>query len=411
MKKISTLLMLFCAFVGTAWAQELPFKTSNAPTGGKWAEGTTWYYIQFPNKDAYHTGGFLASSGEGFVSNSRFSSSNGNVEGNGKLLITQTEKPVKNSALWCIVGDAENGFKFYNKANPYFMLGMTDGEAKVYNYEKEGITYLFDYAKSQHASYSSDCCTFKFHGTENKRWNNQDAGDNNPDYLQTWNNENSIKDAGSAVRLIEATDDELAAIANKQPVASTGESTTYYRIKGFRGNDYATYMGDNKDLNHKAWANQLSQIWYFVVDGETGGYKLHNAATENVYKSTNTFDATGSTVYVKENPYFADYVCVTTNNTLANSCWDEQGSNKVGTWGPAKADFEGTSWMLEQLDFVSMFNELKNASLNYILDAEDADFLTYADDAIATAKSVVENAAATPAGFREIETAMATLKA
>ena len=399
--------MLFCAFVGTAWAQELPFKTSNAPTDGKWAEGTTWYYIQFPNKDGYHTGGFLASSGEGFVSNSRFSGS-GDVEGSGKLLITQTEKPVKNSALWCIVGDAENGFKFYNKANPYFMLGMTNDDAKVYNYEKDGITYLFDYAMSKHASYPNDF-TFRFHGSENNCLNNQDGG-GNPDYLKTWNHKNSLGDAGSVVRLIEATDDELAAIANKQPIASTGESTTYYKIKSFRSNDYATYLGDDKDLNDQAWANQLSQIWYFVTDGVTGGYKLHNAATENVFKSTNKFDETGSTVYVKENPYLADYVCVTTNNALTDNCWDEQ-SDKIGTWNPRKGDFEGTAWMLEQVDFASMFNELKNVSLNYILDAEDADFLTYADDAIATAKSVVENATATPAGFREIEAAMVALKA
>ncbi|MBO5703184.1 MAG: hypothetical protein J6R91_01220 [Bacteroidaceae bacterium] len=353
MKKISTLLVLFCAFVGTAWAQELPFKTSDAPTDGQWAEGTTWYYIQFPNQDQHHTGGFLASDGAGFVATNGFNQidqSQGWVEGKGKLLITQTEKPVKNSALWCIVGDETNGFKFYNKAHPYFMLGMTDSEAKIYSYEKEGITYLFDYAMSQNANYR-DCVTFNFRDGENKRWNNQDASGSNPDFLRTWNHVNSLGDAGSAVRLIEATDDELAAIANKQPVASTGETKTYYRIKGFRHNEYATYMGDNAQINHRAWENQLSQIWYFVADGTTGGYKLHNVATESVYKSTTSFDANGTTLYVKENPYFTDYVCLSTSNTLSENCWDSGNSNKIGTWNPRIADFEGTSWTLEEVDY------------------------------------------------------------
>ena len=321
-----------------------PFYTSQAPNDMTWRENTTWYFIQFPNSDGYHTGGYLAAEGSGFISSNGYSS---NVS-NGKLLITQTTKPIKSSALWCIVGDKTNGYKFYNKMNPKIVVGTaSDGTAHLYlaSETKNGVSYAYDYAPSGSSTHSG-CATFRVKGST-KYWNNFDGG-GNPDYLSVWDHTNALSDNGSAIRLTQVTEHELAEMVAKLPVASTAAEKKYYTIKNQRSADYATYVGDAAQIKHQARDTEsAAQMWYFTADGN--GYRVHNLATTNKYKNTSSFTADGAKVWVKENPYCAGFVCISTQENLGGNCWDSGNNNLIGTWNPRATDYEGTSWMLEEV--------------------------------------------------------------
>lgn len=115
MKKFTFLLTLLLTFIGvTSHAQDV-FKTSNAPSGTDWAENTTWYKITLK-------GGYLSTN---------------DVNENGYLYANKTAEPLADeSSWWCIVGDNETGYKFYNKAaGVNKVLGVSkmdqDGKARA----------------------------------------------------------------------------------------------------------------------------------------------------------------------------------------------------------------------------------------------------------------------------------------
>ena len=131
------------------------------------------------------------------------------------------------------------------------------------------------------------------------------------------------------------------------PTVSDGTAMHYYRIKSLRTGKYAAYTGDNTQLAQMADPT-IECIWYVTADGEN--YKLHNLATENVYAGVSSFTSTGVTVYIKENPYRAGYVCISTTENLSSNCWDDQGSGtKIGNYNPRQNDNEGTSWTFEEV--------------------------------------------------------------
>lgn len=115
MKKFTFLLTLLFAFIGvTSHAQDV-FKTSDAPSATNWAENTTWYKMSLKNC-------YLSTS---------------DVDTNGYLYANKTTEPFADeSSWWCIVGDNETGYKFYNKAaGVNKVLGVSkmteDGKARA----------------------------------------------------------------------------------------------------------------------------------------------------------------------------------------------------------------------------------------------------------------------------------------
>lgn len=115
MKKFTFLLTLLFAFIGvTSHAQDV-FKTSDAPSATNWAENTTWYKMSLKNC-------YLSTS---------------DVDTNGYLYANKTTEPFADeSSWWCIVGDNETGYKFYNKAaGVNKVLGISkmteDGKARA----------------------------------------------------------------------------------------------------------------------------------------------------------------------------------------------------------------------------------------------------------------------------------------
>lgn len=132
MKKITFLLSLVFAFLGgiTASAQVDEFQPSEAPSSGKWAPNTTWYKMSL--RANYVT----ALSADDF----------------GNLYAKQATEVNGEGALWCIVGDAENGYKLYNMfAGPNKPMNLTDmsvdGAGRAQLVEGEGT--LLDIVKKR----------------------------------------------------------------------------------------------------------------------------------------------------------------------------------------------------------------------------------------------------------------------
>lgn len=114
MKKFTFLLTLLFACIGvTSHAQDV-FQTSDAPSTTGWAENTTWYKMTLKN----------------------FYLSTLNVDANGYLLANKTDAFYGEQSWWCIVGNEETGYKFYNKrAGVNKVLGVSnmsqDGAARA----------------------------------------------------------------------------------------------------------------------------------------------------------------------------------------------------------------------------------------------------------------------------------------
>lgn len=303
MRKITSFLVLFLLVIGAASAQQPT--TSDAPVNGQWAQNTTWYFIQFVNSDYYHTNGYLATRGSGYVNDE------------GTLLLNGTTKPMNNAGLWCVVGDEANGYQFYNKEKGTgFVLGMTGGLAKMYETSATtGISTAFDYAAST-ATFTGDLAngsyaTYKVHGSANEYWNNSDGAPKC--HLAIWNDGRALGDKGSAIQFTEVTADELALISAIQPTTiSNGqfaENTQWYRLKIRSTKKVVTDIltGENKNDDNNdnttynglyAFTGSLSdgfQVYSSVIGADKG---LTGVGANNEIL---TWTETPSTFYLRKN--------------------------------------------------------------------------------------------------------------
>ena len=190
MKKLLFLFAVLLTSVG-AWAQP---QVSDAPSNGQWAVNTTWFQIKNQkNKviraDVLTDEGYLAMTNQNVIKS--------------------------DVALWCIVGNETNGYKFYNRAiGPSKVLGMKGSEDKAYaefiDPNEDGYTKAFDIVESTDNGY----WCMKDHGSANKYWNQRDPR------LAYWDNSSAQKgDDGSSFSFTEvdlsqveyATEDAITA--------------------------------------------------------------------------------------------------------------------------------------------------------------------------------------------------------
>lgn len=386
MKSIKLFFGLVAALFMTVTSQmgaQIPYTVSSAPSttnnGGRWAAGTKWYFIQFPNRDAHHTNGYLATEGSEYINS------------DGQLLLNGTTKPQSSAGLWCIVGDETKGYSFYNrKTGVNKVLSMTqDGVAKVLEVGTADQVQAFDYAASTHPTTYRGKATFKFHGSTNSYWNNSDG---NPKcHLAVWKSDNGLSDAGSAVDVIAATYDELVMMGLKIKVSTESEKF-YYLIKNKRSGKYASFNG-NAGLSQVAFDNlSQSSIWYVTADGD--GYKMHNLDTDKLVNGSG-MDAAGCTMYIEENILCPGYFCVSKSPVYDANCWDDQGSGtKIGYYAPKAGDYEGTSWAFEEA-----YPSVAKIKLAYLLATANKSVGSnpgcYPQSAIDAANAVFDNSAAT----------------
>lgn len=190
MKKFTFLLSLLLAFVGvTASAQSLKF--SDAPSDGTWASNTQWYLIRVAYTDDYHPkAGYL-------------NTEDGYTNGNG-LLLNNDAVPTTDKGLWCIVGDATNGYKFYNKGEGTSKVLGVSNWSKMYDASStEDVAMSFDIASS--TAKSTAYCV-KLHGKSDGDywWNNSDVGGCHLSYWK--NNASTTGTKGNAFYFIPVSD-------------------------------------------------------------------------------------------------------------------------------------------------------------------------------------------------------------
>lgn len=219
MKKVFTLfctLMVCVLFSGVANAQSpVVFQTSPEPTSTSFAEGTHWYIMKLDNK---------------FVTIENVDGENIKLTADNELTNTHINS---GADQWCIVGDATNGYKFYNKnAGAGKVFGIKNirinekegGYARTQMYastttnstDNDGVGTLFDIKTKNNVN---NVYYVSLKGTTNRYWNQRDG------YVSYWIHNDAYGNGGSQVRFYEASTywsfSNYASWANNAPVGTT----------------------------------------------------------------------------------------------------------------------------------------------------------------------------------------------
>lgn len=157
---------------------------SPAPTAGEWDASTKWYKIK--------------------IDGNYWSVGRGYADENGYMKANNTTAPTDPNGVWCIVGSAADGYKFYNMATGTGYVFSTEGrdgviaQAKMVEATSSRVT-TFDIMRSGTDGYCA-----KAHGSD-KNFLNVRAP-----WLSHWNNQNGLKVAGSKI-IFEAVSADAAA--------------------------------------------------------------------------------------------------------------------------------------------------------------------------------------------------------
>lgn len=190
MKKFTFLLSLLLALTGVTASAQDTFVASGAPSNSDWAANTHWYIMKLDNK---------------FVTIE-------NLDDKDQIKLTDdntlTSTNISSGAdLWCIVGDATTGYKFYNqKAGINKVFGMTNdvsdtggaARSKMYasttthSTETSGTGILFD-IKTKNNVNNVYYVSLK-NATDNRYWNHRG------NYVSYWTNGDAYGNSGSTVR-------------------------------------------------------------------------------------------------------------------------------------------------------------------------------------------------------------------
>lgn len=155
---------------------------SDTPTNGAFSSNSTWYRMR------------LSDGLEKYIS-----AQPNYVDAANNLMVTNDTPPNDYAGLWTIVGDEENGYKFYNRAwGPEYAMKTVgeNGEARTYMVPvAEASTYDIvqrDRSTKDYKFY------VKLHGTDNNYLQNF-GGYNGTGHLSTWNNSGALGDAASVM--------------------------------------------------------------------------------------------------------------------------------------------------------------------------------------------------------------------
>ena len=286
---------------------------SDAPTNGAFSSNSTWYRMR------------LSDGLEKYIS-----AQPNYVDADNYLKLANNTPPNDYAGLWAIVGDAENGYKFYNRAwGPEYAMKTVgeDGEARTYMVPvAEASTYDIvqrDRSTKDYKFY------VKLHGTDNYLQNYN--GVNGTGHLSTWNNAGALGDEGSVMtfetlnmEVFEAntTNVKNNLIANWNPwvgnpkvsefVASISDSFAQLMLKrnDFSILDGKVFMFVNKgtdDRNGRVLRvdanNNMAGVesqgglvddFLQIVDNGNGTFKLLHLATNKYFQLPSAHTITGN---------------------------------------------------------------------------------------------------------------------
>lgn len=295
---LSLLMGVVCS---VAWAQPT---VSPAPNGGQWAEGTTWYQIK--TKSGFYLRGDNLDS-EGYVQMPSSSS-------------------LDEAALWCVVGDAENGYAFYNKAKGAetpLCMNNSNNYAQFVAMGSDGYTSTFDFVSSQKSDANTTYwCVRKHTGSDNTYyWNPQ--GD--PRKLTYWNSTDATNDNGSAFLFTEY----------KQPdvnTFSTEASPRWYSVEFKTGGHFLTDAGSGNNMVTAGAADSNEECWMFI--GDYFGFKMKSGNGNYVYydESAGRFKTTNDAAAATTLTFVAGATADTweLQRSGSSKCLNQNGGTGVG---------------------------------------------------------------------------------
>ena len=166
MKKLLFLFAVLLTSVG-AWAQDYEMPViSPVPTDGAWAVNTTWYTIKTGNNYYFRQDGKNATTGV--------------------ITLKQVPRTTEDVGLWCVTGNATDGYMLYNKAegptSPLGVENLADGSNVTFG----GSNNQFEFVQSKKTG--DDWWCIKVKGTANLYLNENYSSHN----LVTWNSSEAV---------------------------------------------------------------------------------------------------------------------------------------------------------------------------------------------------------------------------
>lgn len=311
--------------------------------------------------------------------------------------------------LFYFTAGSNGGYKIHNAAT-------TNKCADFTSWTADGIEWYIE--KSGNADKPGFAISKKSDLTQQVAWNNE-AGKNLK--ISNWDG----NDIGSTWA-IELFTDDISSLGIKM---STNGTKHLYNIKNDRKSKFANYTGSG--AFSQTDGTPPGSYWYFVevpdVEGVPEGYKacyIYNAATDlavqnhsNGHMSTPTDGTYPAKIYFV-GPYEATYWGYVIYPQGSGNGWNDKSGSSVTDYN-YKTD--GSIWDIIPADKTEATLKTEAATaktnaLNKIALYEYADYYTYADDAIATAKTTVnaatnDNLKNALSGHIAINNAIATLEA
>ncbi len=307
----STLCLLMALVCNVAWAQP---KASPAPENGEWAKGTVWYQIR---------------NGNGIYFRSD------DLDDQSSLKLTQSKGDIDAASLWCLTGDDEKGYTFYNYAKganaPLGMQGSGSSAVAKFVEDTNGFTTAFDFTKSKKTG--ADYWCVKEHGSESNYWNPQ----NNPARLTYWNSDMAVEgwnwsgtgDNGSALLFIEPVD---------LSTFSTDAYPRWFSVQFKTGGNYLTDTGNGNKLLTSGAADSNEEYWMF--EGDWFGFIMKSRSGNYIYWDSS--DSRFKTTSVKTDATTMTFVTGATTGTwelqrtgstnTMNQVSDIQVGQEIGEW-------------------------------------------------------------------------------
>lgn len=270
MKKFTFLLTLLFAFIGvTSHAQDV-FKTSDAPSATDWAENTTWYKMTLKN----------------------FYLSTLNVDDKGYLYANKAAEPFADeSSWWCIVGDNETGYKFYNKAaGVNKVLGVSkmteDGKARAEICDVNNTELATNFVSNTNGSTNN--VFYIKEKNSNKYVNLRD------NYFSNWT-DGGNGDAGSAFRFYKTN----STIDNTRAKATL--LTTITNAQAVEGTDLGYYTTEKIQAAQKVYDATTSTTADFA--NAISELTPNNPVAGVLYRLVSAYDGFENTQHVKKTIY------------------------------------------------------------------------------------------------------------
>lgn len=205
-------MFVFTALLGLTAQAQVVFHTSDAPTEKGWGANTYWYYMTLDGK--------VISSNCG--------------DSNGLKLDASTQKSGE-EAMWCVVGNATKGYRFYNKRTGYEkVLGLTNVTGPISSSSSEygGSRASMCAATTTHSTTATGTnFLFQLQGSTNYYVKLKDTnyrylnnrGNNSEDrYVSYWENTSGLGNSGSKVEFyaVDFNSEYASALASAENLIS-----------------------------------------------------------------------------------------------------------------------------------------------------------------------------------------------